>query len=196
MASTPTSTDSNPRRLIDISEEADKALRPWVMVGLPLTLALCFLIPMGVIWLGALFPHNPMIAGQHSLLSMLSYFVWMIPAYWLFSKIYQKRLDFGRKYVAEKKWQEAEAALSSFDSFGQKFFDRTGEAHYLLSFALDGLGKRNAAEKARKFVRENRSRSEFASMLGTPKETVIVSASELRKRDTTDSDNDTSAGSS
>jgi hypothetical protein len=105
MAGTSASTNNAPGSEPVISDEADRALRLIIMIGLPLTLALCFLIPLGTIYLGALFPKNHFIAGQQSPLAILSYFVWMVPAYFLFAKVYKMRLEFGRKYVGEERWK-------------------------------------------------------------------------------------------
>jgi hypothetical protein len=165
-----------------ISEEADRAIGKVVMVGLPLTIAASFLIPVSVVYLSLKFPHNPLF-GQQSPLYYLSMLLWMVPAYVVFSKVYKMRLEFGRKYVGDKMWKEADAALGSFDQFGQKFFDRTGEAHYLWAIALDGIGKRTQAEKAREFIRSHRPNSAFVAKLGPPAVSVTLSASQLRKRE-------------
>lgn len=63
------------------------------------------------------------------------------------------RLDIGRERVQARVWSEAVAALHPFDSFVLRFWDRSGEAHFLLAQAYAGLGDKVRAEKARAFVR-------------------------------------------
>jgi hypothetical protein len=158
------------------------------MFGLPIAIACSFLLPVGAAYLTALFPHNHMMSGFFGIPILVGAVLWMVPMYYIFTKVYNIRLEYGRKYVDEKKWKEADAALGSTDPLMLKIFDRTGEAHYLWAKALDGLGKKNTAETARNFLRKRRPRSEYTAMLGDMPVSQTLSISEIRNREKSKSD--------
>jgi hypothetical protein len=81
------------------------------------------------------------------------------------SSIHKSLLGFGRHFLAEKRYADAAEVLTSLNQQGQHFLDQTGEAHYLISIALDKTGKPETAKKARDFVLKNRAQSEYAEMI-------------------------------
>jgi len=132
--------------------------------------------------LSSRYPHDKLFR-QGGLIYDISVVAWLIPFYVGQTKQSALRLDFGRKYLAEARWKEAAAALGSFAEFGQKSFDRTGEAHYLLAQALDRTGKKERAEKARQFVTKYRSGTPWAEKLeSVARNSAPTSAAQVRRK--------------
>ncbi len=85
-----------------------------------------------------------------------SILVVLIPFYYGIYQLFSARLTIGRERVQARAWREAVAALEPFDAWAQRFLDRSGEAHFLLAQAYTGLGEKNKAEAARRFVRRRK----------------------------------------
>jgi hypothetical protein len=174
-----------------INPEADRAIFKVMVKWGMLTFCLAVLLPIGYITLQGTHPHNRLF-GIHSPLQFVFAGIWIIIYQFGASKVANLRLDYGRTYFNEKRWKESVAALDQFAEWGQRSFDRTGEAHYMLSVGLDRLGRREKAEKMRKFVRDKRSGTEWAIKCGAP----IPAAAEpkathtLRKTTTVSADSD------
>ncbi|MDQ2799612.1 MAG: hypothetical protein M3Y13_08230 [Armatimonadota bacterium] len=96
--------------------------------------------------------HSPQLAA----LNLLSILVVLIPFYVGIHRLFTARLEIGRERVQARAWREAVAALEPFDVPMQRFLDGSGEAHYLLAQAYAGLGDKQKAETARKFVRRKK----------------------------------------
>ena len=107
------------------------------------------------------------------ILNDLSLLVVMIPFLTGTNRMNAARLEIGRERVQARAWTEAVAALQPLDGLIQRFFDVSGEAHYLLGQAYAGLGDKARAEKARAFVRR-KSGSPWAEKLQTGKGPAIV----------------------
>jgi len=144
------------------------------------TLAVLSMVGCGILYWK--FPHNKMF-GQYGLFFDIAACLWLIPFFIGQNKQSELRLQYGRTYLAEGRYKEASAALGSFAEFGQRSFDRTGEAHFLLAQALDKLGRKDRAEDARKFVIKHRAGTEWASKLASATNaSVTPSASQLRRK--------------
>jgi len=89
-------------------------------------------------------------------MNFASILVVLIPFYYGIYKLFSARLAIGRERVQARAWREAVTALEPFDAWAQRFLDNSGEAHFLLAQAYMGLGDKNKAEAARRFVRRRR----------------------------------------
>jgi hypothetical protein len=165
-----------------INAEADKAifavLKRYGFAAF--CLAVLSMVGCGILYWK--FPHNRMF-GQYGLIFDVSACLWLIPFFAGQNKQSALRVDFGRRYLAEGRFKEAAAALGSFAEFGQRSFDRTGEAHFLLAQALDKVGKKEKAEQARQFVIKHRAGTPWAEKLaGTARIPAAPSAAQLRRK--------------
>ena len=166
-----------PRAYI-INADADRRLTRMSLLysgtSFVLLLALTFLIPYAN-------------ARQHLpyLLKFLvnwgSLLIVLIPFFLGVDRMNAARLDIGRERVQARAWSEAVAALLPFDSLLQRFWDRSGEAHYWLGQAYAGLGDKARAEKARAFVRR-KTGSPWAELLAPSKGPAISRVGTSRPR--------------
>jgi hypothetical protein len=145
-----------------INAEADKALSRIVTNHF---VAFGVLLVLMTIAMSFLNIEGTPIFRIHRYLDTISILIVMVPFFLGTSKFFAARLQFGRDFIQKKQWKEAVASLEAFSHMGQRFLDRTGEAHYLLSVALDHQGKIAAAQKARDFVLKSRPTSAWAGEL-------------------------------
>jgi hypothetical protein len=133
-----------------INEEADSELgRIMVRYGLAtIILAIAMTIPMAYL--------NTRRSVFFAFLDGVSALVPLLPFFFGIKKMFVARLRIGRELLQARKWKQAVAALEPFAGVTQRFLDSTGEAHYLLASAYDGLGEREKALKARAFVLNHR----------------------------------------
>lgn len=138
-----------PRAFV-INPEADRQLARisllYTGISFVLLLALMFLVPYIIVH----YPVPPLLRFLLQWGSLLVVFVFFLVG---MDRMNAARLDIGRERVQARVWSEAVAALQPFDSLLLRFWDRTGEAHFLLAQAYAGLGDKVRAEKARAFVR-------------------------------------------
>lgn len=135
-----------------INEAADRVLgRIIIRYGLA-TMALLVLMTVVMTLVNVLVP-GPL----HRFLDMVGLLIVMLPFFAGMNKLFAARLALGRDLVEQKRWGEAVAALDPFAGPTQRFLDKTGEAHYLLSLAFQGIGDSARAESARVFVRRHRA---------------------------------------
>jgi len=120
-------------------------------------------------------------------LDSLSALILLLPLFIGTSHFFAVRLRFGREYVEKKQWKEAVAALEAFNHFGQRFLDRSGEAHYLLSVALGHMGRIDDSRKARDFVTHARRGTEWARKAKEDEESKAAIAKSRTKRPETPS---------
>lgn len=66
-------------------------------------------------------------------------------------------ISWGRNFNELGRWEDTEMILSTFNQFGQRFLDPTGEAHFLLMTAFAKRGKRESADKVRDFLAKHRA---------------------------------------
>ncbi len=135
-----------------INEDADRVLgRIIIRSGLAtLVLLVAMTIVMSIV--------NVLVPGPlHRFLDTVGLLVVMLPFFAGMNTLFAARLRLGRELVAQKRWQEAVAALDPFAGPTQRFLDKTGEAHYLLSLAYQGAGDSARAEASRAFVRRHRA---------------------------------------
>ena len=145
-----------------INEAADRALgRIIIRCGLAtLVLLLLMTVVMSVV--------NALVPGPlHRFLDTLGLLVVMLPFFIGMNKLFGMRLKLGREFVANKHWREAVAALDPFAGTGQRFLDKTGEAHFLLSIAYQHTGDTRKAAQSRAFVQRHRP-GEWAERLAEP----------------------------
>ncbi|MGO8671792.1 MAG: hypothetical protein ACLQVD_10555 [Capsulimonadaceae bacterium] len=133
-----------------INAEADKRLGRMVtqMMVTMLILLLAETLLMPVLSLRFMKYHKAIAYG--------SMFVVLVPFYWQAIRLFAARLEIGRDLVNKREWKQAIAALEPFNSFGQRWLDRSGEAHYLLSVAYTSLKNGKKAEQTRQFVLKHR----------------------------------------
>ena len=138
-----------PRAFI-INADADRRLARISLlysgVSFVLLLALMFLIPYILVH----YPLTPLLRFLLQWGTLLGIFVYFLGGA---DRTNAVRLDIGRERVQARVWSEAVAALRPLESVLLRFWDRTGEAHFLLAQAYAGLGDKVRAEKARAFVR-------------------------------------------
>lgn len=135
-----------------INEDADRVLgRIIIRAGLA-TLVLLVIMTLVMTFVNVFVP-GPL----HRFLDTVGLLVVMLPFFAGMNKLFAARLVMGREFVAQKRWQEAVAALDPFAGATQRFLDKSGEAHYLLSLAYQGQGDSGRAESARAFVRRHRA---------------------------------------
>lgn len=160
-SSSPFVSDSGrPEHLINA--EADKALSRIVISHFIAFAVLLLLMTVVMSYLNI--PGTPLFPDRR-FLDTISMLIVMTPFFLGTNKFFATRLRLGREFVANKQWKEAEASLEAFSHMGQRFLDRSGEAHYLLAVALDHLGKIAEAQKAREFVLKSRPTSSWAQRL-------------------------------
>ncbi len=145
-----------------INEDADRALgRIILRYGLA---TLVLLVAMT----GVMSVVNALVPGPlHRFLDTVGLLVVMLPFFAGMNKLFAARLALGRDLVGQRRWREAIAALDPFAGAGQRFLDKTGEAHYLLSLAYQGTGDSPRANAARAFVRRHRA-GPWAQRLNEP----------------------------
>ncbi len=186
------STSAKPKVEPLINEQADKVLRGILIRGGLITIVtmLIVMVIISVIYQQVFlrYPHSVFVT-QYQYFSSISIFIWMVPFYLTMQAVATERVKMGRQFVAEERWTEAYGALETFSQFGQRSFDRTGEANYLLALAMDKTGRKKAAEKVRDFIRKHRAGSEWAKKVGGSKTVATpsgpaISASQLRKSTT------------
>jgi hypothetical protein len=132
-----------------INEEADRILGRMTLQTLFIPfLGLVLMTVLGV-WVSQ--PHTPQFK-YHQAVAYVSSLVVLIIWYWLNGRLYAKRLEIGRDLVAKREWKQAVVCLEPFNAFGGRRLDGTGEAHYLLMQAYNGVGNKPAADKCRQFV--------------------------------------------
>lgn len=135
-----------------INEAADRALgRIIVRYGLA-TFALLIVMTVVMSVVNALVP-----GSLHRFLDTVGLLVVMLPFFAGMNKLFAMRLQLGREFVQRKQWREAVAALDPFAGAGQRFLDKTGEAHYLLALAYQGTGDNIHAARARAFLARHRA---------------------------------------
>ncbi|MCH8275287.1 MAG: hypothetical protein IH851_10905 [Armatimonadetes bacterium] len=145
-----------PRRKYALPAEADRRLRArwakgWLSVGCG------FPVIALVAVLGRGFVSEPMkwavdIASVGLMLFMIQRFS---------ADMAKERLEIGRKAVADRRFEEAFAALEPFTRLGNRSFDGTGEGHYLLWRAASEVGEDDLAAHCLRFLARNR-RGEWA----------------------------------
>jgi hypothetical protein len=137
-----------------INEEADRELGRIMLHYGRITLAVGVLTLMTPILMAmaGIKVHSAL----HTLISMLSALVIVMPFLFGMRKLFDARLRIGRELIQARKWRQAIAALDPFAAVTQRFTDRTGEAHYLLATAYDANGEREKALKARGFLLRHR----------------------------------------
>lgn len=137
-------------RAFIINADADRQLARisllYTGISFVLLLALMFLVPYIIVR----YPLPPPLRFLLQWGSLLVVFVFFLVGT---DRMNAARLDIGRERVQARVWSEAVAALRPFDSLLTRFWDRSGEAHFLLAQAYAGLGDKVRAEKARAFVR-------------------------------------------
>ncbi len=172
-----------PRAFV-INADADRRLARISLlysgVSFVLLLALMFLIPYILV-------HYPLTPPLRFLLqwgTLLVIFVFFLVGA---DRTNALRLDIGRERVQARAWSEAVAALRPLDSLLLRYWDRTGEAHFLLAQAYAGLGDKVRAEKARAFVRRKPG-SPWAEKLA-PNQGPSISRSRAKVYDTQEKPN-------
>lgn len=142
-----------------INPEADKRLGRIAMTYGVLVFALLVLTTFGLSWANARYHPQKLtdlLTPQLIGLNLLSILIVLIPFYAGIHRLYAARLEIGRERVQARAWDEAVSALEPFAAPMQRFLDGTGEAHYLLAQAYAGQGRKEAAEKARAYVRRKK----------------------------------------
>ncbi|MDR3711151.1 MAG: hypothetical protein P4L33_22840 [Capsulimonadaceae bacterium] len=90
----------------------------------------------------------------------------VMTAFWFgIGTINRSLIQYAREFAERADWASVANVLESFNQSGQHFLDGTGEAHYWLSKALARIGKPEKAAKAREFVLQRKSASEWAAKL-------------------------------
>lgn len=160
-SSSPAATESGRAEHL-INAEADKALSQ-IVIRYFVTF---FVLLMAATFVMA-FLNEPgtRLFGARHFLDAISILIVMAPFFIGTNKFFATRLRFGREFVKTERWKEAAASLEAFSHMGQRFLDRTGEAHYLLSVALNHQGKLAQAQRARDFVLRSRPASPWAEEL-------------------------------
>lgn len=85
--------------------------------------------------------------------------------YGMNGRLFAKRLEIGRDLIAKREFRQAAVCLQPFEAFGQRFLDRTGEAHFLLAQAYAGSNNKVKAEQCKTFVIKHRP-GPWAAKLG------------------------------
>jgi len=128
-------------------------------------------------------PHGPLFK-YHQPIDIGSMVVILTWWYAATGVLFSKRLDIGRELMEKREYKQAVACLEPFNSFGQHFLDRSGEAHYLLAQAYQNSGNKQAAEKCRQFVLTSRP-GPWAAKLGG-KSTTARAPQSSKPTDTAD----------
>ena len=151
-----------------ITEEADRAIFRVQLRYAMIAFALAIFGVVSFAIIGAKYPHSPLLrhAMESRPILLVVASIWLIP--FLIGQIKQSalRLQYARQYAEQQRWGVVIAALRSFTEWGQKSFDRDGEAHYLLAQAYDRTNRKELARKMREFIRKHRSGSEWARRIG------------------------------
>jgi hypothetical protein len=106
-----------------------------------------------------------LIFKYHQIIDIASALVILSAWYGLNGRLFATRLEIGRDLVAKREFRQAAVCLQPFESFGQRFLDRTGEAHYLLAQAYAGSNNKAKAEQCKAFVLKYRP-GPWAAKLG------------------------------
>ena len=109
-----------------------------------------------------------LIFKYHQVIDIASALVILSIWYGLNGRLFATRLSIGRDLVAKREFRQAAVCLQPFESFGQRFLDRTGEAHYLLAQAYAGSNNKAKAEKCKAFVLKYRPGPWAAKLGGAP----------------------------
>lgn len=115
----------------------------------------------------------------HQYLDFLSAALVVIPFFYGTNQLYKERLRIGRDLVEKNEHRQAIAALEPFTVATQRFFDRTGEAHFLLIKPYTALGQRDKADRCRNFVLKKRP-GPWANKLKGPSTQSAVRISEVK----------------
>jgi hypothetical protein len=145
-----------------ISPEADKTLWKIVIAYGGSFVTLFLLAPLLVSY--ANLTKSPLFP-IHRFIDTLSTMLIMLPFFFGINAMNKARMKFARQYAAEENWKAVYGSTETFSQFGQKWMDSSGEAHYLLAIALERLGHRPEATKARLFVTKYRPNGEWAAKL-------------------------------
>ncbi len=137
-----------------INEQADRELHRILRIYGGITVVAWLIAPLAMSFINT--PASSLYK-DHRFWDTISVMVLVTPFFVMIQKMTDARLRIGRSLVQERRWREAVAALDWSSAPTQRFLDRTGEAHYLMSIAYQGLGDKVKAEKMRAFVRKNRS---------------------------------------
>jgi hypothetical protein len=147
-----------------INEEADRILgRMSLQTLIPLVLVM--LLPPAMASINI---KNSPLYRYHQPLDIASILIVLVVWYAMNARLFAKRLDIGRDLAGKRQWKQAVACLLPFDSFGQRFLDRSGEAHYLLAQPYAGTGDKPKADKCRQFVLKYRPGPWAAKLGGKP----------------------------
>lgn len=157
----PKAVEQSPAQSV-ITPEADRELSRVLLIYGVIFVLLFSSMPIVMAFVNI--PHSPYFA-LHRFLDTISLLVVMVPFFMGANKMASIRLRWGRLLSGERRWKEAIAALEPFSSWGQKFLDGTGEAHYLLAVALARLNRPADADKARAFVLNHRGAGPWAEKL-------------------------------
>ena len=88
--------------------------------------------------------------------------------YTMNGRLFATRLSIGRDLVAKREFRQAAVCLQPFEAFGQRWLDRSGEAHYLLAQAYAGSNNKVKAEECKTFVIKHRPGPWAAKLGGNP----------------------------
>jgi hypothetical protein len=132
-----------------INPEADAVLGRMAKRSL-LTLLITMIVCTGVMAFANM-PHTAT-WPYHRFLDFLAAAIVVVPFFYGMNKLYTERLRIGRELSERGEYRQAITALDPFAVPTQRFFDRTGEAHFLLSKAYTATNQRDKAEQCRKFV--------------------------------------------
>ena len=135
-----------------INEEADRVLGRIIVRHFGATFVLLILATFVMAFVNVPGPFY----AERRFLDTVSVLIVLTPFFIGINKLFAARLSLGRELTARRAWREAVAALDPFAGPTQRFLDSTGEAHYLLALAYDGLGESEKAAAARQFLRRHR----------------------------------------
>jgi len=161
-----------------INPEADRILGRMSIQAIVVTIVLVTFVTMFVPLAND--PQAKSIFPYHRLIDALSVAVVIVPFFLLTNRVYAGRLRIGRDLEARGEHRQAIAALEPFNYWHQRFLDSTGEAHFLLAKAYDGIGQKDKAKKCRDYVLRSR-RGPWADALAEPPSTP-VRVSEIKQK--------------
>ncbi len=160
-----------------INEEADRLLGRIILRYGGLAFLLLLLATVGMAFVNI--PQSRLYP-IHRLLDTISVLVILLPFFVGINRLFEARLRLGREFVEKQAWREAVAALDPFAGPGQRFLDRTGEAHFLLAQAYDSLGDRARANSTRAFLRRHRAGVWAERAIAPPLAQGIINRQEKR----------------
>ena len=175
--------NTNPERsLPENSAAADKVLKPKVMIFS----GAIFLLLVGMTILAPYVTFKmrvPNTSVPALIVDFISVAIIMGVFFYGSNRLAKSLTDYGRNFVKHGQWEDAEYVLNSFNNWGQHFLDVSGEAHYLLSIALQKRGKYETARKVREFVVKNRANSEWAEKIQSDVKARAVPTPSTRPED-------------